>query len=614
MASFESEQRLIQDGQPVQALRVLAGKIADDPANRDAFQTASTALFAALNHPETLANWARPEKDACYRALLLQSACPARPLILAHDAASTITSGTPDAANRLVQELASVLHSLLADETLSPSAFKNVAVFLLTTRACPSGGLDQAELSRLHLSWFERFTPDDFALPYSVMFNPDYFGQNRDDLLTHYWGAQDRITGNSALGPAHLLFFEWLAGRDYFSAPDNADLDRFLTAHLPGSAQDRAAARMLVIRHWRKDGALSKDKLAAFGMEDIATLAQSAAQARQGYPKVQSQRPGAKLLHKTPYQALQAGWQRTAATLPYLNRSQRRVKIAICLSGQLRGYKAAYAQWQKTLLPNVDAHFFVHSWRRTGRSDAQPFRHVLPFAGTHFSQAYRKIAVAKGYDAMRNRYPALFTALATGAQAHEDDLKALYDTDHVVLEDDTAKQFAGFSNQQKMHYKIHAANEMARQIGDFDLHIRLRPDLDIKLIGFDWRDLLGACQSRSVLFAEKPYGLHYGRLMIGDQCAIAAPEVMASYAGTWETFPTLAAARLATCPNDFIGHVSLALSSWTHGVQIEKAPIKFGQLQEAQPLPSQEILTTLEQDGRDDADDRHLISAVHKDL
>ncbi len=59
-----------------------------------------------------------------------------------------------------------------------------------------------------------------------------------------------------------------------------------------------------------------------------------------------------------------------------------------------------------------------------------------------------------------------------------------------TLVDDTAKQFAGFSNQQKMHYKIHAANEMARQIGDFDLHIRLRPDLDIKLIGFDWRDLL----------------------------------------------------------------------------------------------------------------------------
>lgn len=149
-------------------------------------------------------------------------------------------------------------------------------------------------------------------------------------------------------------------------------------------------------------------------------------------------------------------------------------------------------------------------WANLG-ADAKPFRYVLPFAGRHFSQAYRKIALAEGYEAVRDRYPTLFAKLDGSNLVTADQLVRDYQTDHVVLEDDQAPEFQEFSNQHKMHYKIHAADGLARHGGEFDLFMRIRPDLSIKLRGFDWRDLLdvrrlpvrfGRLEEPSVLYSK----------------------------------------------------------------------------------------------------------------
>jgi hypothetical protein len=289
-------------------------------------------------------------------------------------------------------------------------------------------------------------------------------------------------------------------------------------------------------------------------------------------------------------------------------------KVAICLSGQLRGYRAALETWKETILRGIEPVFFIHSWEGIGRSGAEPFRYVLPFEGEHFSETYKEIGTNLGYAAMQERYPSLFAALAAGSTVDAETLKAAYGTDHVVLEDDGAERFADFTNQQKMHYKIHAADQMAQDHGGFDLHMRLRPDLAMGLVGFDWRDLKAAADAAPVIFAEKPAGLHYPNLMIGDQCALGRPEAMALYAGTWQSFPKLAAAGLARCPDAFTGHVSLALTTWAQGIDVTRLPIRFGTLQDAAPLGAQEILAALQTDSRDDAQDQQLIGAIQTDL
>ena len=590
----------LQAGHALDALQTLADAL-EGASDEALYRAASRALIKAAEDPAKLKAWDGFAPLA--RTLLHHTPCPAPMLTLAHEAASNMTSGNAQATKALTAALSDIVQAELDSDPAENPGFKNVLVFALTTRALAGDWLDQTRLSLRHLDWFDRFSTDDLALPYSVMFNPDLFGQSRDELLTAYWPEGDRSQLHG-LPPDRVLFFSWLAGRDAFEGP--ADLRAYLDRHLPGSEEDRAAARTLMLRHW--PGAPQAD-LDRWGLSDIAELAAETA-TRAAITTTPARRKGAALLQNRPYQTLNAAKHRYAPALA----GRGKPRVAICLSGQLRGYEAALATWREAILPFIEPVFFIHSWEGIGRSDAQPFRYVLPFAGKAFPEAYRQIAVNAGYPAMRARYPALFAALAAGNTVTAEALKATYGTPHVILEDDSAARFGDFSNQQKMHYKIHAADQMAQDHGGFDLHMRLRPDLAMGLVGFDWRDLKEACAARPVLFAEKPYGLHYANLMIGDQCAVASPQVMALYAGTWDSFPDLAQAGLARCPEAFTGHVSLALTAWCHGIAVERLPIRFGTLQDASPLGTAQILAALEADSRGDAEDQQLLAAARADL
>lgn len=587
-------------GSSLEALQTLAQALTDHPEATELYLAASRALIAAEDE-KAVTGW---DGFAGLARQLLRHTPSADPMLtLAHEAASNLTSGNRDAVTRLARVMKTPLEAALDPEREGTTGFKNALVFALTIRAVAGDWMDQARLSRLHLAHFDRFTAEDTALPYSVMFNPDIFGQNRDELLAEYWPGKD-TKRLYALPPDRVLFFSWLAGRDAFDGPEA--LSDYFDRHLPGESADRKAARMLLLRHWTGP---APDKLAAWGLTDIAPLLAEITSAKLPAAR-RADRAGARKLQDRAYQALNAGKNRYA---PFLA-SRGKPRVAICLSGQLRGYTAALETWKETILRSIEPVFFIHSWEGIGRSGAEPFRYVLPFEGKRFAEAYKKIGTAQGYATMQERYPSLFTALAAGNTVDADTLKEAYGTDHVVLEDDGEERFADFSNQQKMHYKIHAADQMAQDHGGFDLHMRLRPDLAMGLVGFDWRDLKAAADAAPVIFAEKPAGLHYHNLMIGDQCAVGRPEVMALYAGTWERFPKLAEARLARCPDTFTGHVSLALTAWTQGVAVDRLPIRFGTLQDASPLPAREILSALEADSRDDADDQTLITAIRADI
>lgn len=594
ITALEVAEAQLKDGAALPALRTLASAL-EQTSDEALYLTAARALIKASEDPAPLKAW--DGFDSLARRLLHHSPCPAPMLTLAHEAASFMTSGNPDAIRALVAALADVVRAELDSDQVQNPHFKNVLIFALTTRVLAGDWLDQARLSRLHLEWFEHVTAQDTALPYSVMFNPDLFGQNRDELLAAYWPEGD-ATRLHQLPPDRVLFFSWLAGRDAFEDAQTltAYLDRFLPdeVHAP-------AARLLVLRY---GAALSTDQLTAWGLDALAPLIPTP------QPRPTPNRTGANLLDKKPYQALHAGLHRYAPALA----GRRKQRVAICLSGQLRGYEAALETWRAGFLRSIEPIFFIHSWDGIGRSDAQPFRYVLPFEGPRFCEAYREVTLSLGYEAMQARYPALYTALGEGNKADAEALKALYATDNVVLEDDKGPKFDGFTNQHKMHYKIHAAGQMAQAAGDFDLHMRIRPDLATGLVGFNWADLREASAAHDRLFAEKPYGLHYDNLMIGDQCAVATPEVMARYAGTWEHFPKLAQAGLALCPDSFTGHVSLALSAWTQGLDVARMPMRFGTLQDATPLPAPEILRALQADSRGDSSDHALIAAINRDI
>ena len=602
---------LLDAGKLVDALIQLAKDLERCPADAEIYQTAFKAIIEATAHPEKLGIWSEPAKSAFYAKAMRQEACPERPLIFAHKVVSHLTSGAAGPISKLVREIEPVLR---AEIETDPS--KNLVVFLLAVREFVGTWISQKSISDLHIAWFERFEAADIDILYNAMFKIGRFGKNRDDILK-YFVTKDKKT-ILRLSPVKILLYEWLSGQDYFDAQRSRDLADFLTTHLGdnrGDESDRRAARSMIIRYWQPDSILNQEFLKGLGLDpSILDLAKSAANVRAGLVKSQSGSAtlGARFLQSKPYQL--AGAARSLAVRSLNIRTHRKPKVAICVSGQLRGYKAALHSWRRTLLTQVDATFFVHSWHMIGGADANPTRHVLPFKGRHFTDAYRKVALQEGYGTLQAHYPALFKELNSHGEADEEELKSLYETDHVVLEDEEIEKFSSFSNQDKMHYKIFSANNMVENSNDFDLIIRIRPDIEIIDILFFWKDIQSVCHTQPIIFAEKPYGVHYGALMIGDQFAIGAPKAISVYAKTWNQYPKFAAAELAKMPNTLSGHVSLATSCWLQRVDVLKAPIRFGRLLDPTPFSEQAMYSILTASECGAGFHKTLVDAAKRDL
>ena len=295
----------------------------------------------------------------------------------------------------------------------------------------------------------------------------------------------------------------------------------------------------------------------------------------------------------------------------------RRPRVAICVSGQLRGYGAALASWRKHLLPGVDADFYVHAWKQIGRAGSEPHRRFLPFAGDEFTKAYREQCMRMEYPEFVRHYPSLFTSLATSGNATEAQLQHAYSTDKVVLEDDTAGEFAGWSNARKMHYKIDRVQGLVdASKKDYDLVLRIRPDKAMRLMAGSWSDMRRVLGDGKSLLADLAMGVHYGNLMIGDQVACGTPSAMRIYSSAFTDLVELEEKGVESSASLFRGHVSLARQCFINDIAVGKFAALYGGLLGATPLSSREIEKELQQDsaGRSNAVDQLLLSAVRRDI
>jgi hypothetical protein len=455
----------------------------------------------------------------------------------------------------------------------------------------------------------------DLALPYSTAFNPG-FRENRDELLAYYSGGV-ALQPEEGLTLVHLLLLEWL-GLRIFVDVNNSDLAGALASRENSldDAEQAAAARSLVLRHARPGNSELEQFATGHGMSDVMLYLQSNRPGRPARSKP-TWLQGA-ILSK-PLMAVRGVQAIVRPYMPSITRSRRRVRVAVSVSGQLRGFQKAAATWHKLFTPEVETDVYVHTWSAIGRSSAEPFRTMLPFDAPAFCEAWRRLGSRDGAEAMHERYPSLFRALNHSERISPDELAKFYGTtpDRVVIEDDQAEPFRGYSNPQKMHYKICAAFDLAQmESGRYDLHVRIRPDLGFRFAAFSWRDLMSVCQSRPILFCERGFGVHYGNPMIGDQFAIGSPDAMRSYAHAWTTYLQMAQLRPAQCPPEFHGHITLAQVLWFNNIDALRAPIGFGGLVEAEKLSAAEIKQAIvaDADQRHDATDVAYLAALEQDL
>lgn len=614
---FEIAASCIAEGQPARGMARIASLLREFPGHEQAYRAAFEALAGAMATPGALSAWDASEKHSCYQQLLLQEKCAARPYVFHHGLASLLTSNNVDTAAALVCEVTPALRLMLEQMPADADTPKPLVLFLLVSRTFRNDWISQDRIAKLHLRHFPEFDVSDFALPYSVMFNSGIFGANRDDLLS-YFKSNNPLDSRFRLKAEHLLLLEWLGADIGLSDPINGDFLAEIAARLvlpEYSEESRSAARSLLLHHWPLSTSLDPSVLEEAG---LASQLSSIKEVSESENRPERETGALLRLESRPWQAIGVARNfstRLMSALPFKRRS-RKVRVAICISGQLRGYRRAFPTWLRQFLVGTEYDIYVHSWAKIGRAGAQPFRSSLPFEGTAFCAEWRRIGTLEGYEAMQSRYPGLFNALDAEGSATESQLGDFYGARSVVLEQDVDEEFAHFTNQDKMHYKIWAAHQLAvKDESDYDLIIRLRPDLALGFAAFDWRDMVEACQTQPLLFCDTAFGVHYGHPMIGDQIAIGSPETMSAYADTWLNHSDLSGLGLMAYPEALTGHVSLAQTCWIYGIRALRVPLKMQGLLDPELISLSQIQAALEGDscGRNDESDRALLSAVRID-
>lgn len=592
-------------------------RLLTDEADDDVAERVARAWVAAMADGRDLTRGLdAADRGALVRRLVVQDGLTNDPPALHTAIANYVSGGVPEVLATAVRQIGTDVVALAADDRPP----KNVVLLLVLLRSELTDLLPQDDISRLHLAAVGEFTTGDVTLPYSTAFT-DRYDRNRDDVR----GLFDRSVpgrGLEGLPLPHLLVFEWLIGRAGGARRTIAARASAPTSSSSTTTADdaRAAARSLLLRHRLVDELADPPP----GLLDDAVLDVDAriAAARPSLPGTRGDALAVAPSHRVrrlesrTWQAARAGIGLVDSRAP-VRLARRRPRVAVCVSGQLRGYREGLDSWRRTILASAECDVFLHTWDRVGRSGGEVFRATLPFAGDRFTAAYRETANGVPWDEFRGRYPGLFATLAGSDTVDAEALRDLYNTPHVVVEDDTAPPRDTWTNQDKMHAKIQAAFDLVGDaLDDYDLVVRLRPDKPLQMTAFGWSDVLDVCRSSPTVLADAPYGVHYAHLVIGDQFAMGAPATMTVYSRTWTTYPALASAGLFDCGPEFAGHSSLAQVCWTHGLDVRRAPIRFGALAEAERMSSPEILTCLRDDasGRDDEIDRRLIAAVRADL
>ncbi len=294
----------------------------------------------------------------------------------------------------------------------------------------------------------------------------------------------------------------------------------------------------------------------------------------------------------------------------------RRLRIAVCVSGQLRGYQQAHASWDKFGFSQHDTTRFVDVWRDVGRN-----WHRIWLFTPHESRLRMLLSGSDAPALLQQRYPRLAAAVLS-SEVDERRLSELYGTSFVRLENDNAEIFAGWKNVWKMHYKIDRAHRFALEDGrDFDLIVRVRPDIDLlEHRETDWQEIWYRCQHERKIFADRALSFVYDKIELGDQCAVGTRDAMDVYCGIYSE---MTAFRLQNrypygVVPDLHNHEQLGLLTLYRGILSEQLPLLRNTLLRDPTLPSvEEILALLEKDTADralDGLDQQFIECCRRTL
>lgn len=288
---------------------------------------------------------------------------------------------------------------------------------------------------------------------------------------------------------------------------------------------------------------------------------------------------------------------RSVVPAPALALTPRRLRIAVCVSGQLRGYRAAFPTWKKLELDRHHTAYFVHVWKDIGHNWQRMWVYLK-----RNPSLFDAFVRPNGISFLQSRYPGMIDAALrlSSSEADDDELQNFYGTPHVVIEDDRESPFLDRNNFWKMHYKIEQTHRFAlRQGGDFDLMLRIRPDREVTSCEVDWRELYWRASTAHTLFVDQAYVYTEETCWVGDQFAGGTPRTLDVYANFYSDFTHMLETQkvpLDAVPR-WIAHRNLFYLLFYRGILAREAPgLVFGRLLDPAMLSPEEVLSLVRHD------------------
>jgi tetratricopeptide (TPR) repeat protein len=214
-----------------------------------------------------------------------------------------------------------------------------------------------------------------------------------------------------------------------------------------------------------------------------------------------------------------------------------RPRIALCISGQLRGYKSCFGSLQSLIIDRYETQLYVRTWARVGNA-----------VGTHGARLQRMLPPELAAEIPSQwtdedffaRFPSSRGVLLADATVSHDELAAFMHPANCVIENETAFEAAAahlpradnLMNAYKMYYQMAGCLTMAgladpARWDAYDLVIWIRPDIRLPRLRIE--SLLQECIDLDfVLTSFLP------PLNVGDFTLIGSPANMSTLATLWD--------------------------------------------------------------------------------
>lgn len=249
------------------------------------------------------------------------------------------------------------------------------------------------------------------------------------------------------------------------------------------------------------------------------------------------------------------------------------LRVAVCVSGQLRSYRQTWAKNLATFA-RIEPTVFVSTWENTGLSFGASARAVARYLPPALA-GLLPVEVLN-VDAFKQSMPHCFATLLKQSTVTHAEVADFFATPHVMVNDEAAFDAAyrghpgllykGNLNSAKMFFGIHDANRMRRayekECGQpFDIVIRTRPDQVVETLGL--ADIEAAMQDNVALSLVTLFA------GISDVFIMSSSRVADIYADIWPRLEQTTTSRWTEGSVGSFAEYLLAEYLMYHGVRFQ---------------------------------------------